>query len=74
MGAQILGQSTCGVTHPCFRCLWTLGDDTLPMWLSDHGFDKEEYHEVELRVGENRREKCHKRFMKLMGGKIELMQ
>ena len=35
---------------------------------SDYGFDKEECHEVELGVGENCREECHKRFDKLMGG------
>ena len=69
MGATILSQSTCGVTYSCFRYLWTLGDDTLPMWLSDHGFDKGECHEVDLRVGENCRKKCHKRFMKLRGGR-----
>ena len=68
MGATILGQSTCGVIYSCFRCLWKLGDDTLPMWLSDHGFDKEQCHEVELRVGENCRKKCHGRFLKAMGG------
>ena len=60
MGAQLLGQSTCGVTYPCFRCLWKLHDESLPMWLSDYGFDKEECHEVDLRVGENCREECHK--------------
>ena len=38
------------------------------MWLSDHGFNKEECYEVELQVGENCRKKYHKRSMKLMEG------
>ena len=68
MGATILGQSTCSVIYSCFRCVCKLGDNTLPMLFSDHGFDKEQCHEVELRIGENCRKKCHERFLKAMGG------
>ena len=65
--ATICGQSTYGVKRPCLRCLTKKDATTVPPWLSRYGFDINKCHEVEMRVGENSREKCWERFITLAG-------